>query len=77
VPRRAIRTRIVMIDLNNRIARLELCGEQLLIHLRSLGRESPEAERLRSNLLAMLQSLVALKNQRERLETELRLDDAA
>jgi hypothetical protein len=60
-----------MIQLNNQIARLEMRAEQLRIHLRSLDRESPEVREARSVLFAMLQSLVVLKGQRERLESEL------
>ena len=51
--------------LNDQIARFEIRTEQLLIHLRSMPRHGPEAERIRANLLAMLLLLVSLKGRRE------------
>jgi hypothetical protein len=53
---------------------MELRAEQLIIHLRAMERGAPGADQLRSVLLAILVSLVALKRARERLETDLALD---
>jgi hypothetical protein len=41
-------------------------AEQMAIHLQDLGRNSPEAVRVRSELYAMLQQLAELKAERER-----------
>ena len=57
-----------MLELNNRIARLEICSEQLRIHLRSIDRHSPEADEIKSDLLMLLQKLASLKDERLRLE---------
>jgi len=64
-------------DLHKRIARLELRIEQLRFHLQSLDRASSEATEVRSMLFGMLKDLVALKEEREHLEAELDLEDAA
>jgi hypothetical protein len=69
--------RFVMLELRNKIARLEICSEQLRLHLRSLPRTSAEAEEVRSDLLAMLQTLAKLKDRRQRLAAELKLEEAA
>lgn len=66
-----------MRELEHQIARLEMCSEQLRFHLRSIARQSPEAEEIRSDLLSMLQKLVLLKGQRERLSELFQLEDAA
>ena len=66
-----------MLELNDRIARLEMCSEQLRIHLRSIDKCSPEADEVRSDLLMLLQKLAALKDQRLRLAASLRLEAAA
>jgi hypothetical protein len=66
-----------MLELNDRIARLEMCSEQLRIHLRSIDKPSPEADEVRSDLLMLLQKLAALKDQRLRLAASLRLEAAA
>jgi len=58
-------------DLHKRIARLERRIEQLRFHLQSLDRK------VRSMLFGMLKDLVALKEEREHLEAELDLEDAA
>jgi hypothetical protein len=55
-----------MLDLDNQIARLEMRAEQMAIHLQDLGRNSPKAVRVRSELYAMLQQLAELKAERER-----------
>jgi hypothetical protein len=60
-----------MLELNNRISRLEICSEQLRIHLRSIDRTSLEADEVRSELLMMLQDLARLKRERLRLESSL------
>jgi hypothetical protein len=67
----------VMLELNDRIAHLEMCSEQLRIHLRSIDKSSPEADEVRSDLLMLLQKLAALKDQRLRLAASLRLEAAA
>jgi hypothetical protein len=66
-----------MRDLNDRIARLEMCSEQLRLHLRSVPRDSLEAEEVRSDLLSMLQELAMLKGERQRLAHSLRLEVVA
>ncbi len=58
-----------MLELNNRISRIEICSEQLRIHLRSIDRTSIEADEVRSELLMLLQDLVRLKRERLRLES--------
>ena len=50
-----------MRSLQNQIARLEMRAEQILIHLRSIPRDTVEAEKSRSGLLAMLLLLVAFE----------------
>ena len=66
-----------MLELNTQIARLEICSEQLRLHLRSIPRDCVEADEVRSDLLTMLLNLTALKGQRQKLETALRLEVAA
>jgi hypothetical protein len=66
-----------MRDLNDRIARLEMCSEQLRLHLRSVPRDSLEAEEVRSDLLSMLRELAMLKGERQRLAHSLRLEVVA
>ena len=66
-----------MRQLNDRIARLEICSEQLRIHLRSVPKDASQAEEVRSRLLSMLLGLVSLKGHRQRLEESLELNDAA
>jgi hypothetical protein len=56
-----------MYALKNKIARLEMRAEQLVIHLRSMRRNTPEAQHIRGVLLTMLQRLKKFKEQRERL----------
>ncbi len=58
-----------MLELNNRISRIEICSEQLRIHLRSIDRTSIEADEVRSELLMLLQDLVRLKRERLRLKS--------
>jgi hypothetical protein len=55
-----------MLDLDNHIARLELRAEQMAIHLRELGRNTPYAPSARSELYAILQQLGVLKSERQR-----------
>jgi hypothetical protein len=64
-----------MLELNNQIARLELVSEQLRLHLRSLPRDAAEAQDVRSDLLAMLQDIVHLKGERQRLQAEIRASE--
>jgi hypothetical protein len=61
-------------NLNSAIRQMELRAEQLIIQLRAMERDAPGAEQLRSVLLVILVRLVALKRERERLETDLALD---
>ena len=61
-------------NLHSTIRQMELRAEQLVIHLRTMGRDVAGAEQLRSALLVMLLRLVALKRKRERLEADLTLD---
>ena len=63
--------------LSNAIRRIELRSEQLVVHLRSMHRDAPGAEQIRSVLLVMLVRLVALKGRRQQLEDELTLDQVA
>jgi hypothetical protein len=67
---------IVMLALNDRIARLELRSEQLVIRLRSIDRISSETEAGCYTLLAMPVRLADLKGRRLRLEAELAPDGA-
>ena len=66
-----------MHELNDKIARLEMRSEQLLIHLRACPRESVEAEKARADLLAMLLQLVALKGRRQQREATPAFEHAA
>lgn len=61
-----------MFELETRIARLELVSEQLRLHLRSIPRDTAEADEVRSDLLSMLQDIVQLKGERQKLEAEIR-----
>jgi hypothetical protein len=63
-------------DLENRIARLELRAEQLGIHLQDLSRNGPEATQVRSKLYGMLQELAELKTERARTKALLELEGA-
>jgi hypothetical protein len=65
-----------MAELENSIARLELWAEQLTLHLRSMQRNAPGAEQVRSELLVILLRLVALKGKRQRLEEKQKLEVA-
>jgi hypothetical protein len=67
----------VMRELHNKIARLEIRAEQVLIHIRALPRRSHEATSARRELLDMLQLLRTYKEQRERLEDSTDLETAA
>ena len=67
---------ITVVDLDYAIERIELHAEELIIHLRSVHRDAPGAEHIRS-LLIMLLRLVALKGKRQRREEKLKLDRAA
>jgi hypothetical protein len=60
-----------MLELNNRIARLEMVSEQLRLHLRSIPRDTVEADEVRSDLLSMLQDIVQLKGERHKLAAEI------
>ncbi len=66
-----------MLDLENQIMRLEMRAEQMAIHLQDLGRNTPDASRVRSELYAMLQELAELKAKRERRRALLELEDVA
>ena len=66
-----------MYALNNKIARLEMRAEQVLIHLQLLGRRSSASEEARRFLFAMLIRLLRYKEQRERMEDVLAPDQAA
>lgn len=55
-----------MYELDNKIARLEIRAEQLVIHLRSMKRNTKEAQHVRGVLLTMLERLTHYKEQRER-----------
>jgi hypothetical protein len=61
----------VIVDLDNRIARLDMLAEQLAIHLQALKRNASEAAAARSELYALLQELAQLKAERERREALL------
>ena len=63
-------------DLENRIARLELRAEQLGIHLQDLPRNGPETTQVRSKLYAMLQELAELKTEQARRKALLELEEA-
>lgn len=57
-----------MMELNDKIARLEMRIEQVVIHLRSVPSGSGEAETTRAWLLRMLHQLRSYKERREQLE---------
>jgi hypothetical protein len=63
-------------DLENRIARLELRAEQLSIHLQDLPRNGLEATQVRSKLYGMLQELAELKTKHARHKALLELEEA-
>jgi hypothetical protein len=63
-------------DLENRIARLELRAEQLAIHLQDLPRNGSEATQARSELYGMLQELAELKKEHGRRKALLELEEA-
>jgi hypothetical protein len=56
-----------MYELDNKISRLEIRAEQLVIHLRSMKRNTTEAQDVRHVLLTMLERLRHYKERRERL----------
>ena len=64
-----------MIELNIEIARLEMRLEQLIIHVRE-NKNAAEAE-VERMLFALLEDLVRLKTERQRLEDEMELEQAA
>jgi hypothetical protein len=64
-----------MFELNGEIARLEMRCEQLIIHLRTGN--APDADVRRADLYALLKEMERLKRKRERLESELGLQQAA
>ena len=66
-----------MLELTNKIARLEMLSEQLGIHLQLLPRNSCEAAQTRSHLYRMMEKLAELKSRKQRLEAELELREAA
>ena len=66
-----------MLELTNKIARLEMLSEQLGLHLQLLPRNSREAAQTRSRLYRMMEKLTELKSKKERLEAELELGEAA
>ena len=57
-----------MMELNDKIARLEMLVEQGVIHLRSVKGRAPDA--LKRDVLNMLHQLRWYKEQRARLEEE-------
>jgi hypothetical protein len=61
-----------MRELNDQIARLEIRSEQLCLRLHSIDKTTLEANYIRSDLLATLQALAALKGQRQRLKATYR-----
>ena len=63
-------------NLENRIARLELRAEQLGIHLQDLSRNGREAAKVRSELYGMLQELAELKTEQARRNALLELEEA-
>jgi len=60
-----------MRQLEHEITLLELRAEQLLIHIQHLGCGSPEAIVARGKLDTMMQRLVAVKAERDRLLHDL------
>ena len=63
-------------ELENRIARLELRAEQLGIHLQDLPRNGAEATQVRSELYRMIQELADLKTEQARRNALLDLEGA-
>ena len=66
-----------MRQLNDDILRLEICVEQIIIHLGSMRRDTGEAARAREELLTLLLTLRDYKERRERQEDGLGLASAA
>jgi hypothetical protein len=66
-----------MLELNDRIAQIELRAEQLVLHLRVIDTASAEAKAARADLLAMLHCLRSLKEKRQSLEDACQLEAAA
>ena len=60
-------------DLENRIARLELRAEQLGIHLQDLPRNGREATQVRSELYGMLQEVAELKTEQAKAPRAARI----
>jgi uncharacterized protein involved in exopolysaccharide biosynthesis len=60
-----------MRQLEDKIARLELRSEQLLIRLQQVPRGSPEAAANRMALATMVERLVRLKGERDRMSGEV------
>jgi hypothetical protein len=65
-----------MVALNNLIARQEMRCEQFIIHVRE-NKNAAEGEVERMYLLALLEDLVRLKGERQLLEDEMELEEAA
>ena len=65
-----------MKDLDNLIARQEMRCEQFIIHVRE-NKNASEVEIERMYLLALLEDLVKLKGERQRLEDLMGLRSAA
>jgi len=66
-----------MVELENRIARLEMQVEQLLIHLKRIDHDASEAAAVRPFLLVMLEKLAELKGERQRRADLIDLPRAA
>ena len=63
-------------DLENRIARLELRAEQLGIHLQDLPGNGSEATQVRCKLYGMFQELAELKTEHAKRKALLELEEA-
>jgi nitrogen-specific signal transduction histidine kinase len=65
-----------MLELDNKIARIELRAEQLVIHLGSMQRNSAEAAAVRGTILQMRQQLRRYKARRQRLARSIEVERA-
>ena len=58
-------------ELTLRVNRLRMCSEQMLIHLKSLGKDSRDADDARETLSRMTQEINLLKDQRRKIHEML------
>ena len=57
-------------ELTQRINRLRIRSEQMLIHLKTLGKDSRDADEARQTLSEMIRELSSLKQQRRKIQVD-------